>query len=95
MAACTIWKNCLNFPLRFSARSAVKNEVLTPSYVAAVIVVTVKVASRFSALAWQWQILIIRDTLSCLGPDIQHKELPPTEVKGKTGKLEVFEIHYI
>jgi len=36
-----------------------------------------------------------KETLSCLGPDIQYKELPPREVKGKTGKLEVFEIPMI
>ena len=56
---------------------------------------TVNVASRFSGLAKPGQILMTRETLSCLGPDIQYKELPPTEVKGKTGKLEVFEIPMI
>jgi len=55
---------------------------------------TVNVASRFSGLAKPGQILMTRETLACLGPDIQYKELPPTEVKGKTGKLEVFEIEY-
>ncbi len=55
---------------------------------------TVNVASRFSGLAKPGQILITREALSCLRPDIRYKELPPTEVKGKTGKLEVFEMPY-
>ena len=53
---------------------------------------TVNVASRFSGLARAGQILVTRETLSCLGPEARHRELPATEVKGKTGKLEVFEI---
>jgi len=53
---------------------------------------TVNVASRFSGLAKPGQILVTRQTLASLGPDIQYKDLPPTEVKGKAGKLEVFEI---
>ena len=55
---------------------------------------TVNVASRFSGLAKPGQILMTRETFTCLGPDILYKELPPSEVKGKTGKLEVFEITY-
>jgi adenylate cyclase len=55
---------------------------------------TVNIASRFSDVAKAGQILITKETLASLGPDIRHKELPPTEVKGKTGKLEVFEIPY-
>lgn len=52
----------------------------------------VNVASRFSGLAKAGQILMTRETFACLGPDIKYKELPPSEVKGKTGKLEVFEV---
>jgi adenylate cyclase len=55
---------------------------------------TVNVTSRLSDLARAGQILITRDTLSLIGADIKYKELPLTEVKGKTGKLEVFEILY-
>lgn len=53
---------------------------------------TVNVASRFSGLAKAGQILMTKETFACLGPDIKYKELPPSEVKGKTGKLEVFEV---
>ena len=53
---------------------------------------TVNVASRFSGLAKAGQILVTRETLSCLGPEAEHRELPATEVKGKAEKLEVFEI---
>src|SRR3972149_4705974 len=52
----------------------------------------VNVASRFSGLAKPGQILLTRETVTCISPDIACKELPPCEVKGKTGKLEVFEI---
>jgi len=55
---------------------------------------TVNVASRFSGLARPGQILITKDTVACLGSDMRYKELPPSEVKGKTGKMEVFEIPY-
>jgi len=55
---------------------------------------TVNIASRFSDVAKPGQILITKETLASLGQDIRHKELPPTEVKGKTGNLEVFEIVY-
>jgi class 3 adenylate cyclase len=55
---------------------------------------TVNIASRFSDVAKPGQILITKETLSNLGPEIQYAELPPVEVKGKTGKLEVFEIPY-
>lgn len=54
----------------------------------------VNIASRFSDVAKAGQILITKETLSNLGPEIKYIELPPTEVKGKTGKLEVFEIIY-
>jgi adenylate cyclase len=55
---------------------------------------TVNIASRFSDVARVGQILITKETLSNLGPEIKYTELPPVEVKGKTGKLEVFEIPY-
>ena len=55
---------------------------------------TVNIASRFSDVAKAGQILITKETFASLGEDIRHKELPPTEVKGKAGKLEVFEIVY-
>jgi adenylate cyclase len=55
---------------------------------------TVNIASRFSGVAQGGQILVAKDTLFGLGPDIKYKELEPVEVKGKTGKLEVFEIVY-
>ena len=55
---------------------------------------TVNIASRFSAAARPGQILITRETLTHLGPNINHLELTPIEIKGKTGKLKVFEIVY-
>ena len=55
---------------------------------------TVNIASRFSGVAKAGQILITRETLTCLGPNMNYGELEPIEVKGKTGKLEVFEIIY-
>jgi class 3 adenylate cyclase len=55
---------------------------------------TVNVASRFSGLAKPGQILFARETLNCLSPDISYTELSPSFVKGKTDKLEVFEVEY-
>ena len=55
---------------------------------------TVNVASRFSMLARAGQILITKATLSSLDSNIKYVELSPSEVKGKTKKLEVFEIVY-
>jgi adenylate cyclase len=55
---------------------------------------TVNIASRFSGVARPGQILVTRETLKCLESDINYRELPPAEVKGKTGKLEVFEMIY-
>jgi adenylate cyclase len=55
---------------------------------------TVNVASRFSGLAKAGQILVTRETFSQLRKETRFVEHPPTEVKGKTGKLEVFEIQY-
>ena len=55
---------------------------------------TVNVASRFSGLARAGQILITKATLSSLDSNIKYVELSPSEVKGKTKKLEVFEIVY-
>ena len=54
----------------------------------------VNIASRFSGIAREGQILITKEVLAHLGSDIKYGELPPTEVKGKTGKLEVFEVLY-
>jgi len=55
---------------------------------------TVNIASRFSGLAKGKQILITKDSLIHLAPDIKYTKLPPVQVKGKTGKSEVFEIVY-
>jgi class 3 adenylate cyclase len=55
---------------------------------------TVNVASRFSGLARPGQILITKETMAYVSPDFQYRELQPTRVKGKTDKLEVFEIVY-
>jgi adenylate cyclase len=53
---------------------------------------TVNVASRFSGLAQPGQILITEETQTSLNNDVPYRELPQTAVKGKTGKLDVFEI---
>ncbi len=55
---------------------------------------TVNTASRFSSLAKGRQILMTRETLTDLSPDLKYAALPPTRVKGKTGELEVFEVLY-
>jgi class 3 adenylate cyclase len=55
---------------------------------------TVNVASRFSGLAAPGQILVDRDTLRSLRGSFPHRELPLTSVRGKSGKVEVFEILY-
>jgi adenylate cyclase len=55
----------------------------------------VNIASRFSGVAQGGQILITKETLTGLGPDIKYVELEPIEVKGKAGRLEVFEIIYL
>jgi class 3 adenylate cyclase len=55
---------------------------------------TVNIASRFSGVAQGGQILVTKDTLIGIASDIKFRELEPVEVKGKTGKLEVFEIIY-
>jgi len=54
----------------------------------------VNIASRFSGIAREGQILITKEVLAHLGSDIKYGELPLTEVRGKTGKLEVFEVLY-
>ena len=54
----------------------------------------VNVASRFSGLAKPGQILVTRDTLGLLGPDVATRALPPAQVKGKSDLLEVYEIVY-
>jgi adenylate cyclase len=55
---------------------------------------TVNIASRLSGAARPGQILITKETLAHLGSDIPHQELSPIEVKGKTGKLGIFEVVY-
>ncbi|MDH5586771.1 MAG: adenylate/guanylate cyclase domain-containing protein, partial [Nitrospirota bacterium] len=52
----------------------------------------VNVASRFSGLAKPGQILMTRETLTSLGRSIPHTVLPSAFVKGKSKKLEVFEV---
>jgi len=54
----------------------------------------VNIASRFSTLAQARQILITRETLDRLGPGAQVRELPSTEVRGKEGLTQVFEVLY-
>ena len=54
----------------------------------------VNVASRFSGLAKAGQVLVTKETLKHLGTDFRIREHPPAEVKGKSGKLEVFEVLY-
>ena len=55
---------------------------------------TVNIASRFSGVARPGQILVTKETFQSWASDIPHRELSPIEVKGKTGKLEVFEMIY-
>jgi adenylate cyclase len=55
---------------------------------------TVNVASRFSGLASAGQILVDRATLLSLRGAFPHRELPPMHVRGKSEKMEVFEILY-
>jgi len=52
----------------------------------------VNVASRFSGLAKPGQILMTRGTLTKLGRAIPYQTLPSALVKGKSEKLEVFEV---
>jgi len=54
----------------------------------------VNVASRFSGLAKPGQVLVTKETLKQLGTGFRIREHPPAEVKGKSGKLEVFEVLY-
>jgi class 3 adenylate cyclase len=53
---------------------------------------TVNVASRFSGLAKPGQILVTREVHSRLASGFALQALPPVEVKGKSDKLEVFEL---
>jgi class 3 adenylate cyclase len=55
----------------------------------------VNVAARFSGLARPGQILVTRETLTYLGTETKYSELPRTQIKGKSGKFELFEIHYL
>jgi len=53
---------------------------------------TVNVASRFSGLAGAGQVIVGRETLDALGVEFRYRALPPAIVKGKSGKIEIFEI---
>jgi adenylate cyclase len=55
---------------------------------------TVNVASRFSGIAKAGQIIVGSRTLRELEGEFRHKDHPPVPVKGKSGKLEIFEILY-
>ncbi len=55
---------------------------------------TVNIASRLSGMARPGKILTTQETSTQMGTDFHCQSLPPIEVKGKTGKLEVFEIIY-
>jgi class 3 adenylate cyclase len=52
----------------------------------------VNVASRFSGIATAGQIIVDRPTLERLGGAFPYREHPPTHVRGKSEKVEVFEI---
>jgi len=54
---------------------------------------TVNVASRFSGIAKGGQVLVCRETHDLLGGTFKYKKHNPMSVKGKSAKLEVFEIH--
>lgn len=54
----------------------------------------VNVASRFSGFARGGQILVTKTVAESLGDAFRLAPLPPVEVKGKTGKMEVFEVFY-
>jgi adenylate cyclase len=55
---------------------------------------TVNVASRFSGIAKAGQIIVGSRTLSELQGAFRFKDHPPAPVKGKSDKLEIFEIFY-
>ena len=52
----------------------------------------VNVASRFSGLARGGQILVTKPVADSLGGAFRLATLPPAEVKGKSGRMEVFEV---
>jgi adenylate cyclase len=53
---------------------------------------TVNTASRLSELAQPGQIIITKTIFRSLDSDIKYVKFPPIEVRGKTQKLDVFEI---
>lgn len=53
---------------------------------------TVNVASRFADMAKPGEILLTREARLWLSSDISLEELPPSEVKGKSGELEVYRV---
>jgi adenylate cyclase len=55
---------------------------------------TVNVASRFSGIAKAGQIIVGSRTLQELENAFRYKDHPPASVKGKSDKLEIFEILY-
>jgi adenylate cyclase len=55
---------------------------------------TVNVASRFSDMADPGQILATKQTADQLDGEFKCISLPPSQVKGKSAELDVFEIQY-
>ena len=93
------WRNFYGFPIEIgigiNAGEVFLGNIGSPERMEFTIIGdTVNIASRFSDIAKAGQILITKETLASLGSGIKYEELTPTEVKGKTGKLDVFEIIY-
>ncbi len=55
---------------------------------------TINVASRFSGLARNGQILVTKSVKESLDSSIECVTLPPSEIKGKAKRIEVFKIIY-
>jgi class 3 adenylate cyclase len=93
------WKNEYNFTMEIgigiSSGEVFLGNIGSPERMEfTVIGDTVNVAARFSGLAREGQILITKDILSSLDPNIKYVELPPRDIKGKREKLDIFEIVY-
>jgi class 3 adenylate cyclase len=56
---------------------------------------TVNVASRFSGLAGPGEIFLTERAAAGLGPAVPVRELPPSEVKGKSGEMRVYRVQGI
>jgi adenylate cyclase len=54
----------------------------------------VNVAARLSGLAQPRQILITRQTLESLDPHVRFNALAPARIKGKSKRLEIYDIQY-